>query len=575
METSKALRRYGPVVGILVIIAIVAVAVVVSGGDDSESAGGDDGGGASDGGGYTVETAWGEEVTLPEHVIPFAVAEREGLDVDWPDTCDTERGQGAVPTYFAPDCYVPFEGDNGGATEVGVTEDTIKVVLYKGQEGDPIIEAVAGAVTNDTPSEVVETYERYLPYFQEYYETYGREVELIVYEGTGNAIDEVAARADAVKIAQEIKPFAVWEGPLLTDAFADELAAQGILNIGLGGGGHQPEYYEERHPYLIQVGQSPVQNREHLAEYIGKRLAGDPAIHAGDEALHDKERTFGVIYLTTGPQSEETQADFEDYLAEYDVELAVVESYENPLDVSAMAPGAIAKMKDAGVTSVILIGDPLTPATFTRTATEQDYFPEWILSGAGLIDSTTYARTYDQEQWAHAFGVSFLSARQDPSVASSRQLYEWYTCQEPPAPDRVTLVFPIPALFFAALAGTGPDLTHENFVQALFNANPTPRAITNPSLSWGEPKKGRWSEPDYQGVDDATEIWWDPDAVGPDELGNEAPGMYRYVDGGTRYLPGEWPDGPPDAFVEEGTVTIIDEVPPEERVPEYPSPCEE
>jgi hypothetical protein len=479
-----------------------------------------------------------------------------------------------VPTFFGPDCYVPFEGDNGGETDMGVTEDTIKVVLYQGQENDPIVQAVAGAVTSDTPSESTATYEAFLPYFEEFYETYGREVELIVYEGTGNAIDEVAARADAVKIAQEIQPFAVWEGPLLTDAFADELAAQGILNIGLAGGGFQPEYYDERSPYLLQVGQAPWQNRVHLAEYIGKRLAGDPAVHAGDESFQDQERKFGLIYLTTGPQSEEIVEDFEADLAEYDIELAVTESYDNPLDVSAMAPGAIAKMKDAGVTSVILTGDPLTPATFTRTATEQDYFPEWIISGAGLIDSTTYARTFDQAQWANAFGVSFGAARQDPSVASSRQLFEWYTCQEPPAPDRIALVFPIPALFYATLAGVGPDLTRENFMNALFMADPTPRGISNPSLSWGTPEKGRWDEPDYQGVDDATEIWWDPDATGPDEIGNEGTGMYTYVDGGKRYLPGEWPEETPDVFTEEGTVTIIDEVPEAERVPDYPSPCE-
>jgi hypothetical protein len=239
-----------------------------------------------------------------------------------------------------------------------------------------------------------------------------------------------------------------------------------------------------------------------------------------------------------------------------------------------MAPGAIAKMKDAGVTRVILTGDPLTPATFTRTATAQDYFPEWIISGAGLIDSTTYARTFDQQQWANAFGVSFGAARQDPSIASSRQLFEWYTCQEPPAPDRIALVFPIPALFFATLSGVGPDLTRENFMQTLFNADPTPRGISNPSLSWGDPEKGRWDEPDYQGVDDATEIWWDAEATGPDELNNEGAGMYRYVNGGERYLAGEWPDETPEVFTDDGTVTIIDEVPEEEQVPDYPSPCE-
>ena len=34
----------------------------------------------------------------------------------WDERCDTERGTIAVPDYFAPECYAPFEGDNGGAT---------------------------------------------------------------------------------------------------------------------------------------------------------------------------------------------------------------------------------------------------------------------------------------------------------------------------------------------------------------------------------------------------------------------------------------------------------------------------
>jgi hypothetical protein len=573
MESSKALRRYGPIIAIVVVIAVVAVLVIVSSGDDDESADGDSGG-QSDSGGYVVQTEWGGEITLPEGVIPFEVAEAEGLDIDWPDTCDTERGVGAVPTFFGPGCFAPYEGDNGGETDEGVTEDSIKIVLYQGQENDPIIDALASAVTSDSPSEVIATYEAFLPYFEEYYETYGREIELIVYQGTGTAIDEVAARADAVKIAEEIQPFAVWEGPILTPAFSEELAARGILNIGLGGGAKQPDFYEENSPYLLQVGMGSKQEREHLAEYIGKRLGGQPAVHAGDEALQDQERVFGLIYLTTGEQSEDLVANFEDFLADHDIELAATESYENPLDVSAMAPAAIAKMKDAGVTSVILTGDPLTPATFTQTATEQDYFPEWIISGVGLIDATTYGRTYDQAQWANAFGVTFGAARQDPSIASSRQLCEWYTCQEPPAPDRIALVFPIPALFYATLTGVGPDLTRENFKQALFDADPTPRGISNPSLSWGDPAKGRWSEPDYQGVDDATEIWWDATATGPDEIQNEGTGMYTYVDGGTRYLPGEWPETSPDVFTEDGAVTIIDEIPADEQVPDYPSPCE-
>lgn len=570
-DRSRQLRRYGPLVAIVLVVAVVATVVVLGGGDDDTPSATE---GEAAEGGYAVETEWGGTFTLPEGVIPFSVAEREGLDIDWPETCDTERGTAAIPSFFAPECYAPFEGDNGGATARGVTEDSIRVVLYQAMENDPIIEAIVGLVSNDTPAQLTETYQRLLPYFSEYYETYGREVELIVYQGTGDALDEVAARADAVQIAQEIQPFAVFDGPQLTSAFADELAAQGILHIGLLGGGEQPEYYEEADPYLFQVGMAPSQGRQHVAEYIGKRLAREPAVHAGDEQLAQQERRFGLVYLETGPAAEEVLADFEDGLAEYDVQLEAVASYSNPLDVSTAAPGIIAQMKDAGVTSLIVVGDPLTPQTFTRTATDQDYFPEWIVAGAPFADTAVYARTYDQAQWAHAFGVSFGAARRDPSVASANQLFRWYTCSEPPASEGVELVSPIPSVFFAVIQAVGPNLTHENFRNVLFAADPTRTALTAPSLSWGTPEKGRWDEADYQGVDDATEIWWDPQATGPDETGVEGSGMYRYVDGGARYLPGEWPETAPNVFETDDSVTIYTEPPAEEAYPDYPSPCD-
>ncbi|MCU1389838.1 MAG: hypothetical protein JWL72_3176, partial [Ilumatobacteraceae bacterium] len=41
-------------------------------------------------------------------------------------------------------------------------------------------------------------------------------------------------------------------------------------------------------------------------------------------------------------------------------------------------------------------------------------------------------------------------------------------------------------------------------------------AISQPSLSWGS--HNIWPDPDYVGIDDGTEIWWDPSASGPDEI---------------------------------------------------------
>ena len=49
--------------------------------------------------------------------------------------------------------------------------------------------------------------------------------------------------------------------------------------------------------------------------------------------------------------------------------------------------------------------------------------------------------------------------------------------------------------------------------------------------------------------------------------------MWAYAEGGRRYLPGEWPDTETTAFDPEGAVTIYEERPPGEEVPDYPSPA--
>jgi len=53
-------------------------------------------------------------------------------------------------------------------------------------------------------------------------------------------------------------------------------------------------------------------------------------------------------------------------------------------------------------------------------------------AGAGN-DTAAFARTYDQQQWAHAFGISQLFARGKPEVNWSYYLYNWYFGKPPPA----------------------------------------------------------------------------------------------------------------------------------------------
>jgi hypothetical protein len=125
--------------------------------------------------------------------------------------------------------------------------------------------------------------------------------------------------------------------------------------------------------------------------------------------------------------------------------------------------------------------------------------------------------------------------------------------------------------FMTGVHLAGPHLTPETFRDGLFADPPSGGLPTAPQVSYGD--HGVFDAPDHLAVDDMTEIWWDADATGPDEQAVEGTGMMRYANGGARYLPGEMTGGDPSAFVEEGSVTMYDEIPPDQRPPSYPSPA--
>ena len=560
--SSRSMRRYGPIIAIVVVIAVVGGIVLVSGGGDDEE-GGDD------------TTAVTE--SAGEGALSFSAAEEQGVEVDWPDTCDTERGTVAIPNYFAPECYAWFEdgeqvtdGDNGGATDVGVTADTITIAYYQSPP-NPISDYLLGGFgIDDTNEDALDTIQTYVDLFNEYYETYGRTVEVVQVEGSGPPNDDVAARADAVRIDEEIGAFMVWGGPILTDAFADELAARQIPCIGCQIG--EPDAFsQERAPYIISVGQSTNQAREHVVEWLSKQVAGRPAEFA-DGPLEGEDRVFGTLFLESDEDGAEQNAITLDRLAEEGVEVAESVAYQlDPARLQEQAASAIARFKEAGVTSIIFSGDPIAPGTFTPEATNQDYFPEWIITGSALVDTTVAARGFDQEQWANAFGISPLAARVDPTESGSFYLHTWYTGEPPAADGSSGVILPLPQVFFAALQGVGPDLTRENWANALFEAPATPDAISQASLNWGDDTE--WEGTDFNGLDNWTQIWWDPDATGIDETREEGQGMYTYVDGGARYRIGEWPEEDTRAFDPEGAVAFYETAPEGEEPPDYPSPA--
>ena len=107
-------------------------------------------------------------------------------------------------------------------------------------------------------------------------------------------------------------------------------------------------------------------------------------------------------------------------------------------------------------------------------------------------------------------------------------LYRWYfgeraRCRPPPTSTRS---WPQPAAWLVAgLHMAGPDLTPETFARGLFRIPPRGGGPSNPQVSYGN--WGVFPEMDYQGIDDAVEIWWDPTVEAEDERGAMGTGAWR------------------------------------------------
>jgi hypothetical protein len=505
--------------------------------------------------------------------LTFAQAKAEGKKIDWGPQCDTSTGRVAIPTGYAAPCVPPWKGgDNGGSTAPGVTADTITVALYQAQPDAVQQTFFDRSGSDDSLAQERDTVQQYIDFFSAHYQLYGRTVKMVTVKASGAPDDEVAAKADADKVADEIHAFASFGGPGETPAYAKELAAKGVLCLGDCVIAEPDVFLQKNSPYVWPTLASPEQASEHWAAFVGTQLAGQKAAHAGDPALQQKKRVFGVVHYDDSEGTfERSVTRFEQLLRGYKVKPAVTRGYTLNLDTAQSdARTIIAKLKSAGVTSVILAGDPLFPIFLTKAATDQNYFPEWVVLGYAFTDTAVFGRQYDQQQWAHAFGVSLLPARTTDSLDELGNLITWQTGQPPIAPTFRELD-QSPLIFFTGVQLAGPDLTAAHFRDGLFNDPPPSTTVpTRMYMSWG--KHGIWPGVDLTAGDDATVIWWDPKAVGPDEVGDVGPGLYRYADGGRRYLPGKWPKTKVGLYDDATSITVLTKLPPADQPPSYPPP---
>ena len=465
---------------------------------------------------------------------------------------------------YMPPC-VTFSGSNGGPSGRGVEGDKIVVVAYS-IAVDPGTRAIlVGAKLSDEIAVVRRAYAALNKYYNNHFETYGREVQIINMDATGKATNDEAMKADVLTIVNKHKAFAVIDGnpaEPIPKVFAQEAAARGLVCVCTTS--MRSGFYQENPPLLWSSLPTITEYSAMLAEYICKRLAGKPAKWAGDElnalqGYKSKPRKFGLIYLEgregrVDPEGKKARDELAGYLGRCGVPLSAEVGYlydpgRNQVDVTNL----VAKLKGAGVTTVIPYVDPLYPILITREATNQQYYPEWLIAGTGLSDTTSAARLYDQNQWRHAFGISPLWV----TWATKNRSSGWREAHhgDPTLkPDEEGVLINIYKAYFQILHigihMAGPRLTPETFAQGMFNYPRTGGSAALPTL---------YSNRAYPTlIKDFIEVFYDPSVPGPDERTEQGNGMVMKVDGGKRYAPGQWPTSEPNVFNRAGAATVTD-----------------
>ena len=437
---------------------------------------------------------------------------------------------------YSPPC-VQFSGGNGGATSRGVTADKIVVSVRVGSFANGMLDAlskVANAkIPNESPQVITKTVDGLVEYFNKRFQFYGRKLEVVKWDGKGDVLKETTgggqegAQADALKVSQEIKAFA--DVSAVSPVYADALASKQVINIGVPFTSR--EWMTQRKPWSWSQFTDCSTVVESVASYYAIKLAGQPAALAGGD-LKGQARRAMIIAPENSWYQECVRAGI-NILQKAGKAGDLVDSLKYQIDIPRMSDQAaslIQKLKAERITTVVCGCDPLLLTFLTAKAKEQNYQPEWVITGIALIDNDMIGQILQQDQWGRAFGVSFSG----PTQAAGQGLgYRAYKSVRPDEPSvGVELIYNQLYLLAIGIQGAGPNLNPQTFEKAMFDY---PRR-SGPSGTWG------FGPGDYTTSDDAREVFWNPSVA---SVQTRSPGTYQDPNGGKRFPIGQWPNTPP------------------------------
>lgn len=432
---------------------------------------------------------------------------------------------------YAPSCVPAYHGSNGGSTGQGVTGSTITLTYRLANSSQQsAIDAAAGSA-NINQNALVQDLQTYINYFNTQFELYGRKVVLKTYQGQGDYLEEdqgedlSATQADAVT-AHDLGAFGDITFTLeSSEPYEQDLAQEHVISFASVG---MPQsFYTQFAPYEFSVeGPSGTVGIQEAAGVICDRLEGMQAIFAGETDYQHENRKFGIIFPQT-PYYQQVVNAGEALMDSCGAKPAQVIGYSiNVSEYEQEAVSAMAKMKAAGVTTVLCACDPIFPILLTQAANQQSYYPEWFATSFG----DPVSRDYTQSEWEHTVAGGF----QWPALSTTEAYQAFHRADpngqpaesEPTSPPYYYVGYYELMYVFASLQAAGPDLTAASFEKAEFG---------QPSSKPGDDIGGQWiyGQNIFDPIMSFGMVWWDPNAVSQFD---DTKGAYQWCNGGQQYL---------------------------------------
>lgn len=573
--SGQALRRWAPLMAVIA-VQVLLVAVVPSRGTTSGAAdallgsaplGTSPSGAPLDANGQpvTVDPVTGQPLTAGVAGAPGAPGSTGGSGSGTTGTTGSTGGSGgggsSAPgkltedrskcakdgkrqqdvTMTSPPCVPRFTGSNGGATYQGVTATTVKVLRYRPKSNaqvDAILRTQGLAYSNEEENQAQATYAKF---FEKHYEWYGRKIEWVSETGSCEVSppDLPCFRNEVKRLNAKHKPFAVyWTNSTTQAEFFDQWSRLGVINVG--GWHFNAQFNQGLRPYHWDVFMDGTRTASNIADYWCKKMVGKKATLAGDPALQQTRRKLGIL-TQAYPVTKKNALDLYAMVTggKCGTKADAAEPVYTPSDIASgqqTANVAVQKLKDEGVTTLVIMSDPINPTFTTTAATRQRWYPEHLLSGAGVIDYDPLGRLYDQTQWRNAFGPGHLA---DPAPVERTDPYRAAADVGERDNGAGNLIFAYMSLIAAQVQMSGPQLTPAN-VERVFLSLPS-------SGGWEATKNPlailiKYGPGDYTAIEDSRHTYWDPNATSKID---GKPGAYVALEGGRRFEIGKWPAGEP------------------------------